>query len=409
MFKLRSTINEKNEEQWKRNRSYGVKNKVLRNAVEILEGKDVLDFEELKDQILKRIPDAEPNLRYRTRKILLDYSCKDEKDPESENALFFFEDSSNQIKLNQKVMDLGLYDLDRIGLIDKKPPYYQKLLAKAVEMLKESKDNKCLLNEIQENCKALIPAEYSLAPFYKLFNADVLKNYSTEIERKEDTNGIIWLSLKEENLQSASFKAKESVETNVEEIAPQLVSVSRPEAEPLLDVNWDTLLSSMRTELSYYGKSIWNLNSSWDNALMKLVEFLRNSQNSLLRERIPRDMITLWNYKIDKYDLYNFLAHLSTSFEALIREIYQKNEGQTPRNTSGLFDTMSLMAETEEWSKVMGDRTCTGFDRILRDLRFRRNDICHGVDVELSTLQMSQTVNNYIALYVYTVANFYRE
>ena len=48
--------------------------------------------------------------------------------------------------------------------------------------------------------------------------------------------------------------------------------------------------------------------------------------------------------------------------------------------------------------------TVYGFKRVVKDLNYKRNQLAHGDYVQLSSVLEAQTITNYVALYVYTIA-----
>lgn len=419
LFLHRDKITDSNRDLWLQQKGYGTTNFIINKAVEYLQANNG----ELESSVLKEKIEESPEavdfcVKYHSLDVIRRYWTN--KDAKNAEITLFWKDvksGKEYIILNQQVLDEGLYDLNKIGFIDKKPEYYSALIAMAISYLKKTEDNKCTISELQNECSEILNSEnVTNGPFYKLFkDNNSLKKYTSELERCEDSDGNKWIRLKLETLKpESSYEIDKTSPVECDkngEVAPTLVKVKedRPLPTRRIDVDWDLLKKNFVEELgAYYGSKIWDLSTiSFNEAVDKFMLVLANSRNNRMKSLISQDMFELWNYRIDKYDMQDFIMHLSTMYEGLIREIFILNNPNSHLpQTKGLETTMELMNKTKFFFSMAQDNNTTGFLKIMRDLKWRRNAFAHGVDLEMNTIQMVQTINNYIALYIYSVARF---
>lgn len=409
-YKLLSKITD-DDTDFKKKRSYGIKHQFIIKSIEILEkkGSSMMPLKVLNEEVFTALNYHDDNIKYRN--YLGEYSLP-QNDPNAENALFLTEeqDGETMISYNAAAVETGLYDLKRIGLIDKRPGYYQKMIALVVAHLKDSANNECSLADASDICQKVIPENLSSSSFYKVFSADRLIEYTKEIERVTHADGTEWLRLKIEEIQPASYTTSIGQTENTAE-EPLMKAIERPQMPQRPLVDFEKIEKDMVAELQFYKRLYWDGSStSFEDSVAQFVKFIKESEDRNIRDIISKDIFEFWNYRIDKYDLYSFIEHLSLYYEALVRGIYMRNNphSEKPR-TNGLVETMNLMRETGFWADAAREQGVTGFLKIFKDLKYKRNSVAHGVDLELDQVTMAMTVTNYIALYIYTVTKFLKK
>jgi hypothetical protein len=69
---------------------------------------------------------------------------------------------------------------------------------------------------------------------------------------------------------------------------------------------------------------------------------------------------------------------------------------------------MTIVNEIPEVTRWINYSECKGFVKTFNSLKHIRNKSAHGQDIDTGLLSMIQNTTAFIALYVYTVARFWK-
>ena len=170
------------------------------------------------------------------------------------------------------------------------------------------------------------------------------------------------------------------------------------------NIDWDKMLSRMKRELEFYIRPSWfGISFDLDKALHDFKMLMTTSHNKNLSTTIPHDLYAYWFCATDEHDRNRYFSDLARCYEALLREIYNSVYTIPMKKVNGLNE-LSMLYFPKIYEALNSPETSYGFRRILRDLNYKRNRLAHGDYVELSSVLEAQTITNYIALYVFTIA-----
>ena len=393
---LESEIEKHNPSEWRSRTVTGTTNWVINSCVRIL-GDKKLKMTELSKRVFAQPEAQNYNIRYFDRISIYNYCCSED---DYEIGKLFVINEEGDIWVNQACLKEQLVDLETIGKIDKQPDYYWDVITKVVEQLKEADNHRLELAQLCRSCDDII-APYAKTTFYK-----IIKRLPAEIERLEE-GGTVYLQLKPEKL--TYEESYSTIETNdSEEIAvPEVIVTQRSQYNQTKMIDWCEMKNALKSELDYYERW-WDIDSKTiDAAIEDFVDFLQNTDNTVLHYIVSRHIYKVLTYKLDRYDLYDVLIGLSVNLETLIRNIYMHNNSikQEPK-TNGLEDCVALIPGLDVWSHAPYIGT-QGFSTIYHQIKDKcRNKISHGVDVQMNTVKKYQTIYGCIALYVYIYTRF---
>ena len=83
-----------------------------------------------------------------------------------------------------------------------------------------------------------------------------------------------------------------------------------------------------------------------------------------------------------------------------------KMEGKEPPRTKGLADMALHFSGLPDM--LLYSKDSKGFRRITHDLSAKRNLVAHGETLKLNSLETAKLITDYVALYVYIVAKYYK-
>ena len=122
-----------------------------------------------------------------------------------------------------------------------------------------------------------------------------------------------------------------------------------------------------------------------------------------LSKTLPHELYAYWFCATDEHDRNRYFSDLARCYEALLREIYYSIRTIPMKKVNGLHE-LTMLYFPKIYEALNSPETSYGFSRILKDLNHKRNSLAHGDYVELSSVLEAQTITNYIALYVFTIA-----
>lgn len=316
-------------------------------------------------------------------------ACTDKKDTE--------------IILTEKGASLTQEELDTISTRNRKPPYYDIVVAKIVSLLKDADDCKMRLVDLRKACESEME-HVCLNQFYK-----IVDNELPEQIEKIEMEGVKYLQFKQEKVvyeQSMTVAAVPQDDKAVDPIyvAQTIEKQERPFGQ-VINMDWNTLQNNLQHELNFYSR-FWDLNIAMSDAIKLFVNYIQHLSNSRISKQIPRKLFILWNFQSDVYDRKDLLNELVLCYEELLRQVHLSNTHELIM-ANGLYETYRQIPEIVAWKDTTTNDN--NYRRYFSYIGNLRNIIAHGGEKDFSTIELLQRITEYTALYVYTVARFLKQ
>lgn len=321
-----------------------------------------------------------------------------------------FKQRGKHLELTDYGKNLSAEDLESIGRRNRKPGYYDVVLSKVVATLKGKEDGMMPLLDLRNECMNEID-ELTFPSFYR-----IMDYYLPDQVVKKEIDGKLYLKLVEEKIVYVDSMVLQPVQADVVQQEEPIIR-KEEELRPILGigqavvVDWDVIRQDLCTQLGFYANQ-WNIPLPFEQSVDKFIRFFKvlgGNGNIRLNQQIPQCLTMLWHYRNDVFAYTNYLTNIVTCYERLLREIHVLNTGET-LNTTGLIGTVKMMDDVYSWSNSYDRKGYDPYCKYFNYLRKERNNIAHGEELLSHTLlQVVQAVYQYIALYIYTVARFWKE
>jgi len=386
--------------QWKKERKMDKTNFFINQAVEIL--KKQPGCEMTYKSFLHQLNDIVRKNGYSdhtTGTVITQYTNEDPK--------IFVKDSQN-IKLDTIV--LADVALEYIGLGYKYSDFYLNIYALAISELKSKPSHKMLRSELTTLATTQISDEINGRIVNKAFT-DRGKPEMLLVEgRGKDAYICLDMAkLATEVAQDKQYKVSATDDNNQNEAAPTMVvdTTPRPDTSYRQLFNWSDITSMLKKDLKHYDKPYFYPGISSDDVLEKFHKFMCQSTNVYLNTLIPQAYYELSYANVDRWSSYDYRSKIARAFESLLVDIFYQNKG-VESQTKGLYEIMDLAFPDYLNARKNYDRT--GFNGVLNDIYNDRIRFAHPTTSELPTLLNNiKSFISYMALYVYTVAKYYKE
>lgn len=390
LFCHKEHVEEHPEYSWRKESTYGQENFTIRQIINRLSKKTSEPIAELKAWLIGVLQSKSYNTNT-VDSTIQKYSS------ETYNLLIIGKDG--QVSLNN--VEAEKIDLKTIGYRGTSKKYAMAIISLAINELHKQKSNKMWLTD-------LVPLVFtSIAPEPILSRRkilDILESGWTEdlsIFRKDERIGI---RLNQGFVAAPNYAidANKANETD----SPQMIEVQeeREKISSIVTIDWDKMLSRMKRELEFYIRPSWfGMSFDLDKALLDFKKLMTTSHNKNLSTTIPHDLYAYWFCATDEHDRNRYFSDLARCYEALLREIYYSVRTIPMKKVNGLHE-LAMLYFPKIYEALKSPETTYGFSRILKDLNHKRNSLAHGDYVELSSVLEAQTITNYIALYVFTIA-----
>lgn len=308
-------------------------------------------------------------------------------------------EKDGQVYLNK--VEAEKVDLKTIGYRGTSKKYAMAIISLAINELHKQESNEMWLTD-------LVPLVFtSIAPEPILSRRKILNILESgwaedfSIFRKDERIGI---RLNQGFVAAPNYAidANKAKETD----SPQMIEVQeeREKISSIVTIDWDKMLSRMKRELEFYIRPSWfGVSFDLDKALHNFKKLMTTSHNKNLSTTIPYDLYAYWFCATDEHDRNRYFSDLARCYEALLREIYYSVRTIPMEKVNGLHE-LAMLYFPKIYEALTSHETAYGFSRILKDLNYKRNSLAHGDYVELSSVLEAQTITNYIALYVFTIA-----
>ena len=390
LFCHKEHVEEHPEYSWRKDSTYGQEHFAIRQIIYRLSKKTSEPIAELKAWLTSILRSK----NYNTNTVdstIQKYS--------SETYHLLIVGKDGQVSLNN--IEVEKIDLKTIGYRGESKKYAMAIISLAINELHKQKSNEMWLTD-------LVPLVFtSIAPEPILSRRkilDILESEWTEdlsTFRKDERIGIRL----NQGFVAAPNYAIDANKAN-ENDSPQMIEVQeeREKISSIATIDWDKMLSRMKRELEFYIRPSWfGISFDLDKALHDFKMLMTTSHNKNLSTTIPHDLYAYWFCATDEHDRNRYFSDLARCYEALLREIYNSVCTIPMKKVNGLNE-LSMLYFPKIYEALNSPETSYGFRRILKDLNYKRNRLAHGDYVELSSVLEAQTITNYIALYVFTIA-----
>ena len=323
-----------------------------------------------------------------------------------EDPKLFIRENDN-IKLDENVLtDVAL---DYIGLGYKYSDFYLGIYALAVSELKSKSDHKMLRSELTSLAISRISDEIDGKIVNKAFT-DRAKPAFLFVDGigKNVYICLDMAKLATETSADKQYKVATDDNNNQTDSTPAMVIDTTPRQDITYRqmFNWPDIVSMLKKDLRHYDKPFFFQGISSDETVEKFHKFMSQSRNVYLNELIPQAYYELCFATVDRWSSYDYRSKIARAFESLLMDIYYQNRG-VESQTKGLREIMDLAFPDYLKARKSYDRS--GFNGILNDIYNDRINFAHPITSEMPTLLSNiKAFISYMALYVYTVAKYYK-
>lgn len=329
---------------------------------------------------------------------------------ENSGRLFIF-NSNNVVRVNEDVLQEEYNgDLSLVGVYRKHPDYYVSLQSLAMTLLRKQENNEIRLSDFVHYALENIENDGSIGKGYirKFFeNEDNLPKGL----RRYNQNGTVYIKLE---LEKADEEAKQDIQTSIPEISAETLETTKlfiednSKKEPVtasMLFNWNQIYDALKEDLDSYNYKIIDGITS-DLSLNHFIKFMKESENRYLNRIFPQCIYEFHFARIDRYNLYQYLLNLTIGFEALLTEIYQRSNHHIPLTGKGIYDICEI--GFVEYASAIKSKDNSPLGKIIKDLTYKRNKMCHGSNLQLPILTLVHNILDYTALYIYTVNKYWK-
>ena len=324
----------------------------------------------------------------------------------SEDPKIFIKENDT-IKLDDNV--LADVALDYIGLGYKYSDFYLGIYALAVSELKSKTDHKMLRSELTSLAISRISDEIDGKIVNKAFT-DRAKPAMLFVDGigKNSYICLDMAKLATETAADKQYKVATDDTNNQNDSTPTMVIDTTPRQDISYRqmFNWPDIVSMLKKDLRHYDKPFFYQGISSDDIVEKFHKFMSQSGNVYLNALIPQAYYELCYATVDRWSSYDYRSKIARAFESLLMDIYYQNRGAESQ-TKGLREIMELAFPDYLKARKSYDRS--GFNGIVNDIYNDRINFAHPTTSEMPTLLSNiKAFISYMALYVYTVAKYYK-
>ena len=386
------------EYSWRNPTKYGQTNWILNEIKTILEEGNDFPEDEMLAELERRSMSTEYNsVVVKRAKYIFEAYCGDDKPFVIVNGI---------VEKNSSVFENT--EFAYIGLREGMYVYYPQIRSIAANEVKKTEQGRLSFESFRVIVNEIIGEEIGRNVIKRALE-DKNKRFSPiDVELTSDENGNLFLHwTKQESIPEPVYEIKASDdEQEIEEVKEVAVVKQRPAIRYRQVINWNDLSAQLKQELSFY--NLWMLREEYDldSSIDQFLAFLKHAENSNLSRKLPQNLYEYWFASTDSYDRSTYLSNLALFFEAFLAEINYQTTG-VKRSKKGLSDWAEEFPGLPQ--KLLFSKDNKGFARIASDLHYRRNKIAHGEDIRLNSLETAKTIVDYVALYVYVLARYYKK
>ncbi len=383
---------------WRNPSKYGATNWIFNEINNILNEKGPIPIQDMIDQLEERSLHTDfGSVRHRIQyNHLADYTGDDKP--------FVVEDGN--VRVNQSVIDST--DFETIGLRGEKYAYFKQIRSLVANEVKKAESGRIKLMDFIQLVNETVEDE----PLSRNVIIRAIKDHQHRFSPIDvelvNEGGILYAQwTKQEIVPEPVYVISTDVDDTTDEdvLIESQQKDSRPNIKYRQTVNWKDLSDVLKSELSFFGRWMRYENLDLNEAVDLFVTLLSNSKNYELKNQLPQDLFEYWFASTDIHDRYRYLKDIILDFEAILGELYCNRYGEEP-HTKGLAECATYFAGLPEM--MMYSRDSKGFARIASSLLYNRNNIAHGGYLELSSLETARLIVEYVALFVYVAARYYK-
>lgn len=317
--------------------------------------------------------------------------------PYAKGSNAYFNIEGNVISLTGRAWNLTEDEIAKLGVKNKTPEYYLTTISCIQAFLQQEDGGEMVMSIIRDKCRDIVE-NLSDSAFYKIVDRHLPDHIV-----KEEREGKVYLRLDTKKIEYAPSYEVDSVTSEREEV-PVLVKSDVIRQEQLPGhrelFSWDRIRRKMLSDLAFYGRS-WDLDITLEEAIDKFISFMKAQTSFRLSTLLPQAFYEFWYCKNDDLDYYRYMMEITTSYEQFLSSIWQQNGIGV--YSSGLMEIAETNPDMSIWLRYSSNNP---FKKIFGKLRYTRNLLAHGQDVDDTLFQLVQKSVEFIALYVYTVAKF---
>ena len=318
--------------------------------------------------------------------------------PYAKDASAYFSIDGGLVSLTPRAWNLTQDEIEKLGLKNRTPEYYLASVSCIQALLQQAAGGEELMSVVRDKCREMVDTLSDHA-FYK-----IVDKYLPEHISKVEINGKRYLKLDASKIEYAPSYEVDAA-SSVREESPVLVpsTVTREEHTPgnRNVYSWELIRKKMLSELEFYERH-WDLDITMEEGVDKFIEFMQSQKSSSrLLMFVPQAIYEFWYCKNDMLDYYRYMMEIATSYEQVLSSICKHN-GITV-DGSGIKEISDSIPEMCSWLYYAPSDT---FKKVYKKLKYTRNLLAHGMDVEDTLFMLVQKTIEFIALYVYTVARF---
>ena len=377
---------------WRRNINTGIVNWILNQANNYLKGKNSVRFSEVIDYTEEQAKDTEYEYRIR------EWSSFNLRQYSGDDQPFLIDGKS--LKRNPKCYDST--DFETIGRRGNYP-FYKQIRSLIAYEIKKSQDRRMLFTDVvrlAENTFGVDNVDRGMVE--RALTNQYLQPIDIELISEKGKRYVVWTASNvktEPTYQVVASQLNQDVEVVQQVVDPQ----PRHGIQYRETVDWSKLSASLKNELQFYDTWMRREGYTIANGVDKFLAFIKESSNTNLSRVLPQNLYEYWFAGTDAFDRENYVRNLSIFYEALLADMYfRKYDKKLPKK--GLYDWID---EFDMAHKISFYNDSKGFDRILTNLYRMRNKLAHGDAIEQNSRETANTIADYVALYVYTMAKCY--
>lgn len=383
-------VDDYNDFSWRNQTRAGITNWIINRIKDALGREDEKPVSEIYSYVQN---EAEGTvyahlIRYRTQSIIDKYS--------GAGLPFLLKD--NLLQKNPAVFDS--FDFSIEGLKGGKYPFYLQIRSIILNALKRSADGKISLVEVIKLINESLDVPQDRNTVIRAITNTHLPELSVELQKIEGTLYVV--RTKEDIASEPVYEIKSTSDPDKADIVETVET--RPDISYRLTLDWTGLETAMKRELTFYKNWMAYEHIDFDDAVAKFIRFIKTADNRNLNCRLPQSLYEYWFARTDSNDRDTYVSHLAIFFEGLLSEIKFRKDCVRLRK----YGLSEWMKEYPGMSGILTLPThlAKGFDKLYKDLYYKRNRFAHGEMVEMTSAETAKTISDYVALYIYTVAKY---
>ena len=387
------------EYSWRNPNKYGWANWIFNEMKSILLDRISVPHQEMIDELEKRSQSTDySSVRRRLQYNNMGYYCGEDKP-------FIIKDGN--VIINQAVYDNT--DFETIGLRGEKYAYFKQIRSLVANEVKKAEGGRMKLIDIIKLVNETIVDDEPLSRnvIIRAIKDEQQRFSPIDVDLINEGGTLYVQWTKQEIVAEPVYSVNPTADITEDD---HIVEVEQTDYRPNIKyrqiVNWQELTHVLKNELSFYERWMQYEHYDLDVAIDTFIYFINHSQNANLRKRLPQDLYEYWFASTDSNDRNRYLTDLLLFFEGLLAELYEYRHGSKP-HTHGLGELATYFEGLPDMLMYSSDRS--GFPRIAGDLQRKRNKVAHGGYLELSSLETAKLIIEFVALFVYVVARYYKK